>query len=74
VSRRVDTRVTTRPASRAMRVAALLCCALPLAACSGHHDDTGGLSADEDRQLNDAAAQLDAAGNAASPSNESSAP
>jgi hypothetical protein len=73
VSRRVDTNTATRLASRALSVAALFCCAVPLIGCSGHHDDSGGLSADEDRQLNDAAAQLDAQGNAAPHANESPA-
>ena len=63
-----------RPAPRAVRAAALLWCLTPLAACSASSDNRTGLSAEEDRQFNEAAARLDAIGNTAPVTNESSAP
>ena len=67
---RIGSDVTVRPVRRAIAAAALLCCLAPLgSACSASSDDPQVLSADEDRQLNDAAAKLDGA-----TANESSAP
>ena len=42
------------------RPVALLVALLALGACSSHRDQPGAVSADEARQLNDAAAMLDA--------------
>lgn len=74
-------RSVTRPArfgGRRGLLAAAFCCSLHLlAACSAAPDDPAALTADEDRQLNAAAAQLDAAQNAApdtAAANESPAP
>jgi len=63
----------TRPVRRAV-AAALLCCLAAVTACSAPGDDPGALSADEDRQLNQAAARLDAAANVTPLANESPAP
>jgi hypothetical protein len=69
-----------RPASRRRTgvAAALACAAYMLSACTPAADDPVALSADEDRQLNQAAARLDSAANAAPadtvPANESSEP
>lgn len=43
-----------------MRLVGLISCALFLTACSGSEDQPGTVTADEARQLNDAAAMLDA--------------
>ena len=66
----------TQPARRrAWCAAALLCCAAFASACSPAPDDPAAVTADEDRQLNEAAAQLDAEANLALPPvNESSVP
>ena len=57
-----------------MRAGMLLVAALALAGCARHSDQPGAVTADEARQLNEAAAALDANGfdtNLVDPSNES---
>ena len=65
----VDRRVGRRHAGRMRRI--ILGLGLFLAACSSQPDDPAALTPDEDRQLNEAAASLDA--NAPAPT-ESPAP
>ena len=60
---------------RALVAAALLTFGALAAGCSAPSDDPAAITADEDRQLNQAAAQLDAAANTApAAANESPAP